>query len=199
MRIIYLMFLAYALAACGSEQPTTETAATDNTEAHAHDHSHEGHDHAHDHGGEEPKSKDGIHYGEDITAEGALMLNEVADKLAKGEETQDLDLGEGNVVKALDAKVEGTVSEVCKAQGCWLRIKNEEGVEMFVNTNHDFLVDQTIIGKKVVVKGNAYGEEKTVAELQAIAKDAGKSEEEVAAITEAQVDYSLMAKGLIVQ
>lgn len=202
MRIIYLIFLAYALVACGSEQPadnSTQTAQAENHEGHNHDH--EGHDHHdHSHGeADEPKSKDGIHYGDEITPEGALVLTEVSTKLSAGEGTQDLDLGEGNVVKALDTKVEGTVSEVCKAAGCWLVIKDESGTEMFVNTNHDFLIDESIIGKTVVVKGNAYEEVTPVVELQAQAKEDNKSEEEIAAITEPKSAYSLMAKGLVVK
>lgn len=200
MRIIYALFLAYALMACSSEQPQT-TDTSENSEVHSHeghDHGHEGHDHDHVHSTPEEEG-DGIHFGKNVTADNAILLATAIEKLQKEEGVEDLDLGEGNIIKALPTKIEGEVTEVCQMSGCWLKIKDATGKEMFVNTNHDFLVKPNIIGKTVIVEGNAYQEVTTVAELKAAATEENKTAAEVEAITEPEYGYSLMAKGLLVK
>lgn len=202
MRIIYALFLAYALMACSSEQPqTTDTSENSEVYSHeGHDHGHEGHDHNHDHVHSTPEEEgDGIHFGKNVTADNAILLATAIEKLQKEEGVEDLDLGEGNIIKALPTKIEGEVTEVCQMSGCWLKIKDATGKEMFVNTNHDFLVKPNIIGKTVIVEGNAYQEVTTVAELKAAATEENKTAAEVEAITEPEYGYSLMAKGLLVK
>ena len=208
LRIIYIALLAYTLAACGGEASTT-TADNDNEhhshEGHdhdheGHDHGHEGHDHDHNHeDGNVEAEGDGVHFGAEITQDNSIGLTDAIAKVESGEEAVDLDMGEGNVVKAVEMKVEGTVSEVCKKAGCWLRIATEEGEEMFINTNHDFFVPVEMIGKTVVVEGAAFKTITTVEELRHYAEDDEKSAEEIAAITEPVSEYELHAKGLVVK
>lgn len=202
LRILYLIIFAYTLVSCGAQDATT----TDNHEGHEHhdhdhDHDHAGHDHEghdHDHGTTEAEG-DGIHYGAEITADGGVALSEVLAKVKSEEGATELDLGEGNTVKAVATKVEGEVSEVCKKAGCWLKLATEDGQEIFITTNHDFFVPVDIVGKTVVVDGQAYKSVTTVDELRHYAEDEGQSADEIAKITEPVTEYKLLAKGLVIK
>ncbi|WP_052596975.1 DUF4920 domain-containing protein [Aureispira sp. CCB-QB1] len=203
LRILYLVLLAYTFAACGGNESST---TAENHEGHEHhDHDHAGHDHDHDHAGhdhnhdhDQPEG-DGIHYGAEITPEGGVALSEVLSKVKNEEGATELDLGEGNTVKAVATKVEGVVSEVCKKAGCWLKLATEDGQEIFITTNHEFLVPVDIVGKTVVVDGQAYKSVTTVDELRHYAEDEGQSAEEIAKITEPITEYKLLAKGLVIK
>lgn len=190
LRILLVASLAYIFAACSGE--------TNTAQHHDHEgHEHHDHDHAHDHGTEE--KGDGTHFGLEITPEGGIGLADVLTKVDTEEGAVDFDLGDGNAIKAVPAKVEGDVSEVCQKAGCWLKIATEDGKEMFISTNHEFFVPTDIVGKKVVVEGNAYKSVTTVEELQHFAEDEGKSAEEIALITEPVSEYKLLAKGLVIK
>lgn len=144
-------------------------------------------------------TKDGIHYGAEITEEGAIGIAEVLAKVDTDEELSDFDAGEGNIVKAVATKVEGKVSEICKSSGCWLKVATEDGKEIFVDTDHKFFVPIDIIGKSIIAEGNAYKSITSVAELQHYAKDEGLSSEDIEKITEPQSEYKIIAKGLIIK
>lgn len=203
LRILYLVIFAYTLVSCGSNEATT---TADNHEGHehhdhdhaGHDHDHAGHDHDHDHDHAEAEG-DGIHYGAEITPDGGVALADVLAKVKNEEDAAELDLGEGNMVKAVATKVEGEVSEVCKKAGCWLKLATEDGQEIFITTNHEFFVPVDIVGKTVVVDGQAYKSVTTVEELRHYAEDEGQSPEEMAKITEPITEYKLLAKGLVIK
>ena len=101
-----------------------------------------------------------------------------------------------NVV--MKAKVEG----VCQAKGCWMNlvdpaVASEE--ELFVKfKDYAFFVPKDIAGREVLVEGVAYKEETTVEELRHYAEDAGKSEEEIAKITEPVTEKKFMATGVVI-
>ena len=52
---------------------------------------------------------------------------------------------------------------------------------------------------EVVVNGKAFVTETTVDELRHYAEDAGKSEEEIAAITESKFEYRFLADGVLLK
>ncbi|WMX14680.1 DUF4920 domain-containing protein [Aureispira sp. CCB-E] len=205
LRILYLVLLAYTFAACGGNESSTTAENHEGHEHHDHDHAGHDHDHDHDHAGhdhnhdhDQPEG-DGIHYGAEITPEGGVALSEVLSKVKNEEGATELDLGEGNTVKAVATKVEGEVSEVCKKAGCWLKLATEDGQEIFITTNHEFFVPVDIVGKIVVVDGQAYKSVTTVDELRHYAEDEGQSAEEIAKITEPITEYKLLAKGLVIK
>jgi hypothetical protein len=202
LRILYLVIFAYTLVSCGGNEATTTADSHEGHEHHdheGHDHDHAGHDHeGHDHDAVEVEG-DGIHYGVEITTDGGVALSELLAKVKNEEDATELDLGEGNMVKAVTTKVEGEVSEVCKKAGCWLKLATEDGQEIFITTNHDFFVPVDIVGKTVVVDGQAYKSVTTVDELRHYAEDEGKSAEEIAKITEPVTEYKLLAKGLVIK
>jgi len=201
-RILYVAIFAYTFISCSGNETTT----VENHEGHehhdheGHDHDHAGHDHeGHDHDHGEAAEGDGIHYGVEITPEGGIALSDVLAAVKSEKGAADLDLGEGNMVKAVAAKVEGNVSEVCKKAGCWLKLATEDGQEIFITTSHEFFVPVDIVGKTVVVEGQAYKSVTTVDELRHYAEDEGQSAEEIAKITESVTEYKLLATGLVIK
>lgn len=100
----------------------------------------------------------------------------------------------------LSTKIEGEVKSVCQKKGCWMKVEVAEGEEVFVKfKDYDFFVPMDIAGRKVVIEGEASQAVTSVDELRHYAEDAGKSEEEIAAITEPESSLSFMATGVIVR
>lgn len=203
LRYLTLIALAIVFAACGNDATTTENRGGEHSEhnhdGHDHDHAghdHDGHDHDHSHDADEG---DGIHFGATITVEEAVALADVLAKVEAGEGLQEVKLDEETTIQALPTKLEGKVSEVCQAAGCWLKLATEDGQEIFINTNHEFFVPKDLTGKTVVVEGNAYKNETSVEMLKHFAEDKGASKEEIAAITAPKVEYKLDATGLIIK
>ena len=54
-------------------------------------------------------------------------------------------------------------------------------------------------GKEVVLEGKAFVQTTSVAELRHYAKDAGKSKEEIAAITTSKKEFSFEANGVLLK
>lgn len=101
-----------------------------------------------------------------------------------------------------NVQVEGTVSEVCQAKGCWMTIISEqEGAQVMTVKFKDygFFMPKDIAGKTVVMQGNAYMEETSVDELRHYAEDAGKSQDEIMSITEPKVELKFLATGVILK
>ena len=97
-----------------------------------------------------------------------------------------------------EVKVKGKVVEVCKAEGCWLRMETTGGTIMVRMKNHSFFVPVSISGKTIVADGTATLKETSVDMLRHYAEDAGKSKEEIAAIKEPKKEIVLQAKGILV-
>jgi len=101
---------------------------------------------------------------------------------------------------AMVAKVAGTVESVCKAKGCWMKVKTQNGETMRVTfKDYGFFVPKDIVGKTVVFEGEAKIKTTPVAELQHYAEDAGKSKEEIAKITDPKRELTFIADGVIVK
>lgn len=102
---------------------------------------------------------------------------------------------------SMQVTVEATVTEVCQAKGCWMNLtstEREDAPLMMVRfKDYGFFVPKDIAGRNVVITGKAYREMTPVEELRHYAEDAGKSEEEIAAITEPKEELKFMATGVI--
>jgi len=98
----------------------------------------------------------------------------------------------------MQATVKGEISSVCQVKGCWMNMVtdgNEE--ELFVKfKDYGFFMPMDITGKEVIMHGEAYKETTSVEELRHYAEDEGKSKEEIAAITEPEVELKFMASGV---
>jgi hypothetical protein len=92
------------------------------------------------------------------------------------------------------------VIEVCQAKGCWMTLKLENGEEAMVKfKDYGFFMPKDIAGKEVILNGKAFVNEVPVEEQRHYAEDAGKSKEEVAAITEPKKTYSFEADGVLIK
>ena len=93
------------------------------------------------------------------------------------------------------------VGEVCQAKGCWMNVVDAAGTaegEMFVQfQDYGFFMPKDIAGREVIVEGKAYKQETSVEELKHYAEDAGKTPEEIAAITEPVMEKKFMATGVV--
>ncbi len=92
---------------------------------------------------------------------------------------------------------EGPVKEVCQAKGCWMQVDvGAEDPVMVKFKDYGFFVPKDLGGKRVVVHGLAFISEVPVEEQQHYAKDAGKSETEIAAITMPKKSLGFTASGV---
>lgn len=96
-------------------------------------------------------------------------------------------------------KIKATVTEVCKAEGCWIRIASDNGPVLVRMKDHSFLVPLSLKGKEVVISGTGKIQETSVDMLKHYAEDAGKSAEEIAKITEPKREVIIQAEGVLVQ
>jgi hypothetical protein len=94
--------------------------------------------------------------------------------------------------------IKGKIADVCQKEGCWLNLENENGSKLFVKMkDHAFLLPKDIAGKTIYVQGTAQVDTTSVEMLQHYAEDAGKSQAEIDAITEPEVELSVEAAGVV--
>lgn len=98
--------------------------------------------------------------------------------------------------------VEALVTEVCQKKGCWMNLTDsyEDQDPMMVRfKDYGFFVPKDLAGRQVVVRGKVYREMTPVDELRHYAEDAGKSEDEIAAITQPREEIKFLATGVWVR
>jgi Domain of unknown function (DUF4920) len=107
------------------------------------------------------------------------------------------DLQNKLVDDAFTGQIKGKVTEVCKAEGCWIRLQKKDGSSMMVRAkNHAFLMPENIVGKTVLIEGNATVKETSEEMRKHYAEDAGKSREEIAKIKGSEKSVEFAAKGV---
>ncbi len=127
----------------------------------------------------------GVIYGKGTTTDKALTTAALSSAL--------------NTKPDFKGKVTGKVVEVCKVKGCFMRLAKDDGTSVLVQfRDYGYFMPQNIVGKTVVVEGDATLKETSVKDLQHLASDAGKSKEEIAAITKPKKDVAIMADGVLV-
>jgi hypothetical protein len=95
---------------------------------------------------------------------------------------------------------QGTVTDVCKAKGCWMKVALDNGeVAMVTFKDYGFFVPQDIEGKEVIISGRGFIEEMSVEDQQHFAEDAGESAETIAQITDPKKTYSFIAEGVLLK
>lgn len=100
----------------------------------------------------------------------------------------------------LTTRVTGLVEDVCQAKGCWMKITTTEGKTIRVTfKDYAFFVPKDIAGKKVTMEGIARKSETSVADLKHYAKDAGKTDLEIAKIIQPEYDLTFEAEGVIIE
>jgi hypothetical protein len=117
-----------------------------------------------------------------------------------GEETAvSADLLAANLTKEGQSKeivVKGKIKEVCKAEGCWVRMETKDGSFLIKMKDHAFLVPVAMEGRTVVVGGTVTFKETSVDQLRHFAEDAGKTAEEIAKIIEPKKEIVMQASGI---
>jgi len=132
-------------------------------------------------------AKPGEWYGEQITADGALELKDVAAKLDGGSRFDG------------DTKIRAKIVDVCPKKGCWLKLEIDENTTAMVKMkDYGFFLPVAAKGKTVVIDGKVELKTTSVAELKHYAEDAKKSKEEIDAIKEPQKEVRVLAKGIVV-
>lgn len=98
---------------------------------------------------------------------------------------------------SLKVKFEAKINSVCTKKGCWMRLAIGENEEAFVKfKDYAFFVPKDSAGETAVVNGIAYLETSSVEDQKHMAEDAGKSAEEIAAITQPKSNMAFMATGV---
>ena len=101
--------------------------------------------------------------------------------------------------ETVEAKLSGQVVEVCQKKGCWMKVDMGNGSTLRVTfKDYGFFVPKDIVGKTVVFEGQAKVEKVPVETLRHYAEDAGKSQEEIDAITSPEEKISFVASGVMV-
>jgi hypothetical protein len=127
----------------------------------------------------------GATFGAVTTADGAVEASELPNFLSTKES--------GNI------KVIAKVTDVCPKKGCWMSLEMPDQSKVFVKMkDYGFFVPLEMIGKTVVIDGEAKKITTSVDELKHYAEDAKKSKEEIDAITESKEEIRLTAAGILV-
>ncbi len=97
-----------------------------------------------------------------------------------------------------NAKLKAKVTDVCQMKGCWMKLEIGKEKDIMVNfKDYSFFVPKNIIGKEVIVSGEAFKRNISVDELKHYARDRGENESAISLIVEPKEIYSLTAKGVI--
>jgi hypothetical protein len=131
-------------------------------------------------------AQDAQSYGAEIESENAISVSELSKKLSSVDE--------------VDTKVKGEINASCAAKGCWMTLQLSNGEEMRVTfKDYGFFVPtKGLNGKTAIIEGVAKRSVIDVATLQHYAEDAGKSEEEIAEITEPLEEVTFEANGVLI-
>ncbi|MCP9236175.1 DUF4920 domain-containing protein [Lewinella sp. JB7] len=90
-----------------------------------------------------------------------------------------------------------TVHEVCQAKGCWMTVDVGSGETMMVKfRDYGFFVPKDIAEREAILNGRAFYQITPVDELRHFARDAGKSDAEIAAIVEPRRELHFIADGV---
>jgi hypothetical protein len=126
----------------------------------------------------------GVTYGTGISGDGAVSVNDVEKNIRNNK---------------FEGKVTGKVVEVCQEKGCWMKIERSKGEKLMVKfKDYGFFMPKNIVGKEVVLDGEATMKEVSVKQQRHYAADAGKSKEEIEKIKEPKRELQFVAKGVLV-
>ena len=171
LKIALSVFIVASLASCNCNDNDKQKAGD------THD--------AHHEGAVKPTSSTG-NFGETISPEDALPASELP-ALLEGKQT-------------VEARLTGKVKSSCQMTGCWMDVDMGNGEVIHVTFKDDgFLMPMDAAGKTAIIEGEATYEEIPVELLKHLAEDEGKTQEEIDAITEPEMEYTFVAKGVILQ
>ena len=125
-------------------------------------------------------------YGAPVTPAGAVPMSGLNAALGTRDSAQ--------------VKLVGKASAVCQAKGCWMTLPTADGQQMRVRfRDYAFFVPKDLSGHTVVVSGWVHRETTSVADQQHYLRDAGKTDKEIAAITQPKQEVNFLADGVLVR
>lgn len=129
----------------------------------------------------------GATYGTSFTAQNVIPASELEAALAGKDSVQ--------------ATVAAEIQQSCQKKGCWMDVKLDDDSKMKVTfRDYGFFVPtENLEGRQVVFTGTAKREVVSVEDLRHFAEDAGKSAEEIAAITAPREELRFVADGVVLQ
>ena len=135
--------------------------------------------------GQDPTSAaKGVSYGASTSAEGAINVNDIEKNTRNNK---------------YEGKVTGKVVEVCQEKGCWMKVERANGEKLMVKfKDYGYFMPRNIVGKDVVLDGEATVKEVSVKQQRHYAEDAGKSKEEIEKIKQPKKELQFVAKGVLV-
>lgn len=137
----------------------------------------------------EDKEVSYLSFGENISDEDVISKEEMSEKF--------MNMKEGDTVSL---KFASKINKVCKKKGCWMKLDLGNKKESMVRfKDYGFFVPLDADNKETIVEGRAYLTEISVDQLKHYAKDAGKSEEEIAKITKPEFTYAFEADGVLIK
>lgn len=132
------------------------------------------------------ESVENHYFGDSINEEDAVEINSL------------LALMEGQ--DSVKVKLSGVVNSSCQKKGCWMKMDMGNGEEMRVSfRDYGFFVPTNLGGEEAVIEGVAYIDTIDVQFLKHLAEDAGKSQEEIDAISEPEISVNFTADGVIIK
>lgn len=136
---------------------------------------------------QENKAPEVNFYGAQFDPAGAVSVDSIAGMLN----------GKDSVL----VKFTGVIEETCSKKGCWMDVKLAGGETMMVRMkDYGFFVPTSgAQGLTCVVNGWAFKDVTSVEDLKHYAEDAGKSQEEIDAITEPKEGLAFMADGIMIE
>lgn len=127
------------------------------------------------------------YYGDSISAEGSIAASELVTIVEKD--------------GGFEGKVSTVIHETCQKKGCWMKVdlNGDEDMRVSFKDYGFFVPTGGVEGREVIMDGKAYLDTTTVEMLRHFAEDAGKSEEEIAAINEPEYALAFEATGVIIK
>jgi len=124
-------------------------------------------------------------YGVLIDMENALPASEIKDLMSEND--------------TVPLKLVGEISKCCQHSGCWMNLKVDDETSIKVTfKDYDFTIPTDSEGKTVYIKGIAMKDLIPLETLHNYAKEDGKSNEEIAEITEPQLSFTFEASGVLI-
>ncbi|MBX2841326.1 MAG: DUF4920 domain-containing protein [Flammeovirgaceae bacterium] len=126
-------------------------------------------------------------HGIEVSETAAISLADLSEKMADKEKLENI-------------TVKAKVTEVCQVKGCWMNLEKPDGSKMKVTfKDYALFMPTDIVGKEVVIHGYAANEATPVDQLKHYAEDAGKTNEEIEAITEPELALAFEADGVLIK
>lgn len=100
----------------------------------------------------------------------------------------------------INVKFASSINDVCSKKGCWMKLDLGNEQETMVRfKDYGFFMPLDSKGKEVIVEGKAFIKKVSVKDLKHYAEDAGKSKEEIDAITEPKLEFAFEAHGVLIK